>query len=132
MVDMKNGVDLPGYKKRSFSLPYNGGEIWIEHLDGMYGYEELVLNKLSSDIKLFTRPSSTSYVCFVFIETTVTERIIDAVIRSILECGKRFMKIAFVGLDKKNKRRLKSELKNKGIGINFLEGLEDAKQWIFM
>ena len=42
------------------------------------------------------------------------------------------MKIAFVGLDKKNKRRLKSELKNKGIGINFLEGLEDAKQWIFM
>lgn len=132
MVDMKNGVDLPGYKKRSFSLPYNGGEIWIEHLDGMYGYEELVLNKLNSDIKLFTRPSSTSYVCFVFIETTVTERIIDAVIRSILECGKRFMKIAFVGLDKKNKRRLKSELKNKGIGINFLEGLEDAKQWIFM
>ena len=98
----------------------------------MYGYEELVLNKLNSDIKLFTRPSSTSYVCFVFIETTVTERIIDAVIRSILECGKRFMKIAFVGLDKKNKRRLKSELKNKGIGINFLEGLEDAKQWIFM
>jgi len=132
MVDMKNGVDLPGYKKRSFSLPYSGGEIWFEHLDGMYGYEELVLNKLSSDIKLFTKPSSTSYVCFVFIETTVTERIIDAVIRSILECGKRFMKIAFVGLDKKNKRRLKSELKSKGIGINFLEGLEDAKQWIFM
>ena len=111
-------------------FPYNGGEIWIENLDGMYGYEELVLCKLDGDIKSFTRPSSTSYICFVFYETIVTEHIIDAVKRSVLECGKRFVKIAFVGLDKKSKRRLKNELKGKGFVVNFLEGLEDAKQWL--
>ena len=130
MLDVINGEDLPGYQKKSFLLPYNGGEIWFEHLDGIYGYEKLVLCKLDSDIKSFTRPSSSAYICFVFNETTVTDDIIDAVKRSILECGKRFIKIAFVGLDKKSKRRLKSELKGKGFGVNFLEGLEDAKQWL--
>lgn len=132
MSDIINGDDLPGYKKKSFVLPYNGGEIWFEHLDGIYGYEELVICKLEGDIRSFTRPSSTSYICFVFNETTVTDRIIDAVKRSILECGKRFMKIAFVGLDKKSKHRLKRELKGKGFGVNFLEGLEDAKQWLLL
>ena len=131
ILEIINGEDLPGYQKKSFVLPYNGGEIWFEHLDGIYGYEELVLSKLDSDIKLFTRPSSTAYICFVFTETTVTERIIEAVKRSILECEKRFMKIAFVGLDKKSKRRLKDVLKGKGFGVNFLEGLEDAKRWFF-
>lgn len=129
MSNVTNGVELPGYKKKSFVLPYRGGEIWFEHLDGIYEYEELVLSKLDSDTKLFIRPSSPSYICFVFFETTVTEKIIDAVKMSILECGKRFTKIAFVGLDNKSKRRLKSELKGKGFAINFLEGLEDAKQW---
>ena len=130
MLDMINGENLPGYKKKSFAIPYNGGEIRIENLDGMYGYEELVLCKLDGDIKSFTRPSSSSYICFVFYETIVTEHIIDAVKRSVLECGKRFVKIAFVGLDKKSKRRLKNELKGKGFVVNFLEGLEDAKQWL--
>ena len=130
MPGIINGDDLSGYKKKSFVLPYNGGEIWFEHLDGIYGFEELVLSKLEGDIRSFTRPSSTSYICFVFNETTVTDRIIDAVKRSILECRKRFMKIAFVGLDKKSKHRLKRELKGKGFGVNFFEGLEDAKQWL--
>ena len=40
MLDMINGENLPGYKKKSFAIPYNGGEIWIENLDGMYGYED--------------------------------------------------------------------------------------------
>ena len=28
--------NLPGYKKKSFVLSYNGGRIWFEHLDGIY------------------------------------------------------------------------------------------------
>ena len=39
---------------------------------------------------------------------------------------------AFVGLDKKSKRSLKREMKGKGFGVNFFEGLEDAKQWLLM
>ena len=31
---------LPGVKKKSFVLPFRGGEIWFEHLDGMYQYTD--------------------------------------------------------------------------------------------
>lgn len=57
MTAVTNGENLPGYKKKSFVLPYNGGEIWFEHLDGIYGYEQLVLQKLAGDVPRFSRPS---------------------------------------------------------------------------
>ena len=129
MIDTSNGENLPGYKKKSFEIPYCGGNIWIEHLDGIYEYEELVLCKLESDINLFTKPSSTSYICFVFHETIITDCIIDMVRWAILESGKRFTKIAFVGTDRKSKRKLGRIFKNKGLCFNFADGLEDAKQW---
>ncbi len=30
------GRELPGFRKKSFVLHYGGGEIWFEHLDGIY------------------------------------------------------------------------------------------------
>ena len=44
------GTDLLGDRKKSFLLYYNGGEIWFEHLEGLYEYEDLVTEKLNSDI----------------------------------------------------------------------------------
>ncbi|MGN0690319.1 MAG: hypothetical protein ACI4KH_07875 [Oscillospiraceae bacterium] len=132
MSEIINGENLFGYKKKSFSLPYNGGEIWFEHLDGMYEYENLVLDKLKNDLPVFSRPSSSAYVCFVFDETVITDNIADAVKRSILETDKHFMKIAFVGLDRNSVRKFKKELTDKGFEINFLKGLEDAKEWLLM
>lgn len=111
----------------SFELPYNGGEIWFEHLDGIYNYEELVINKLMRDIPVFSRPSSSSFVCFVFNETKVTDKIISAVKESILDSGKRYMKIAFVGLDKKSVHKIKKSLSSQSFVISFWSGLEDAK-----
>ncbi len=125
-----NVEELPGYKKESFALSFNGGEIWFEHLDGMYDKENIILEKLEFDRQLFSRPSSTSYICFVFDETQITEQIIIAVLNSITENTKHFMKIAFSGVDKKSKHRLKKELTEKGFCIGFFEGLEDAKCWL--
>ena len=130
MTESTDLENLPGYKKKSFTLPYNGGEIWFEHLDGMYDYEKLVLKKLEADICFFTRPSSTSYICFAFHETTVTDRIYNAVSDAILKNNKRFMKIAMSGLDKRNKNRFRHELTGKGFAIGFVDGLEDAKMWL--
>ncbi|MGN1102308.1 MAG: hypothetical protein ACI4RG_08960 [Huintestinicola sp.] len=127
---MLNGEELPGYKKKSFVLPYNGGEIWFEHLDGIYEHEALVLQKLEKDVPIFSRPSSTAFVCFVFDETIVTDNILGAVSDSILKTGKRFMKIAFVGLDKANVRKFKRELTGNGFAVGFFKGLEDAKEWL--
>ena len=44
--DCSEPESLPGVKKKSFVLPYGGGEIWFEHLDGMYQFTDLVLAKL--------------------------------------------------------------------------------------
>lgn len=30
-----SGRELPGFRKKSFALPYRGGMIWFEHLDGL-------------------------------------------------------------------------------------------------
>ncbi len=30
-----SGRELPGLRKKSFVLPYRGGMIWFEHLDGL-------------------------------------------------------------------------------------------------
>lgn len=42
-INSPNPKELPGVKKKSFALPFRGGEIWFEHLDGIYQYTELVL-----------------------------------------------------------------------------------------
>lgn len=130
MPEKINGVELAGYKKKSFALPYNGGEIWFEHLDGLYGFEELVLEKLSRDAEVFSRPSSPAFACFVFDETVATDKIINAVKCAICESRKRFLKIAFVGLDRRSVRKFGKDLAGNGFMTGFLKGLEDAKEWL--
>ena len=123
-------TNLPGYRKKSFLLYYNGGEIWFEHLEGLYGYEDLVLEKLNSDIPLFIKPSSTSFICFVFFETIVTENIIFAVKKTVSESNKHFSKIAFCGLERKNQKIFKKIFANQGLEVAFFDGLENAKVWL--
>ena len=123
-------TDLPGYRKKSFLLCYNGGEIWFEHLEGMCEHEDLVLGKLHADVPLFTKPSSTAFVCFVFFDTAVTDRILSAVNETVSGLGKHFTAIAFCGVNRKTQRKLKKALSNKGIRIAFFDGLEDAKVWL--
>lgn len=60
----------------------------------------------------------------------MTDEIINAVKRAIVESGKRFLKIAFVGLDRRSVRKVKKELSGNGFEMNFLGGLEDAKEWL--
>ena len=126
----KQAADLPGYRKKSFLLYYNGGEIWFEHLDSLYGNEALVIEKLNADVPLFIRPSASAFVCFVFHETVVTEPILLAVQKAVLETEKRFTKIAFCGLDRKSRKKLQKALRDRGFGIAFFDGLEEAKTWL--
>ena len=130
MMPEKQATDLPGYSKKSFLLYYNGGEIWFEHLEGMYENEDLVLEKLKSDVPLFTKPSSPSFVCFVFYDTAMTDSIILAVKKALSESKKHFTKIAFCGLDRKNQKKLKRALRDQNFAVAFLDGLEEAKIWL--
>ena len=71
--DCSEPQSLPGAKKKSFVLPFRGGEIWFEHLDGMYQYTNLVLEKLKNDSHIFLLPSKPSQIGFVLDETLVTK-----------------------------------------------------------
>lgn len=130
MADLQSDQTLPGCPRKSFSLPFHGGEIWFEHLDGIHQQEKLVLEKLSDDLPRFSKPSSPAFVCFVLSETTVTQSIVEAIVHALLDSSKPFRKVAFAGLDRKHIRAVKSKLNHKGFALGFFMGIEDAKQWL--
>ena len=130
MIGIDDPRELPGYKKKSFILPFNGGEIWCEHLDGIYGNEDLVLQKLAGDLPLFTRPSSTSCIAVAVAETVLTDNIINALVSAFTNTAKKFTRVAFIGADSYSKRLLRKKLKNCGFAVKFIDDFEKAKEWL--
>ena len=119
-----------GIEKRSFELPYNGGQIWCEHLDGMGKFETEVVEKFTGDISFFSRPSVSSFMIINLDRTDITEHITGTIVTNILEIDKVFRKIAFVGVDIRWRKAF-GDLKRKGIAIKFLFDYEKAKEWMF-
>ena len=62
-------------------------------------------------------------------ETVVTEPINTCIINGITECKKKFMKIAFVGVCRKEQKQFEKMLRASGIMISFLKDYEKAKEW---
>lgn len=92
---------LPGVKKKSFVLPFRGGEIWFEHLDGMYQYTDFVLNKLKNDSHIFLLPSKPSQIGFVLNETPVTKELVEEIVKLLCDVRKRYTRICFIGTDRR-------------------------------
>ena len=126
----KNPEKLSGIRKKSFILPYAGGEIWFEHLDGMYQYTNLAIEKLHNDSAVFCRPSSTGYIAFVLDETIITEELISEIADSLTGNGKRFMRAAFTGAGASSRKKLKKLLCGHGFAVKFFNGIEPAKKWL--
>ncbi len=124
------GRELPGFRKKSFVLYYGGGEIWFEHLDGIYQYTELAVEKLCADSDFFCRPSAPSYIAFVLDETAVTDELILTISEKLKKSEKQFMRVAFIGANKKAKNNLKKYLKNSSFAVNFFKGIEPSKEWL--
>ncbi len=126
----KNPEELPGVRKKSFVLPFAGGEIWFEHLDGIYQYTGLATQKLRTDTAVFRRPSAPGYIAFVLDETVITEELIMEITKALIAPGKQFMRAAFVGADGHSCRKLKKLLYGHGFAIKFFDGIEPAKEWL--
>ena len=122
---------LPGVKKKSFLLPYKGGEIWFEHLDGMFQYTELVREKLKKDSEQFLQPSKTSFFAVVLFETTITDEIVEDFIRYICNSGKEFRRVCFIGATGRTRRKIMYELDlDVPFQYCFLNDTEKAKEWL--
>lgn len=126
----KNPDELPGVRKKSFILPFAGGEIWFEHLDGIYQYTDLAIEKLRTDTETFRRPSSPGYITFVLDETIISEELISEITEALMKPGKQFMRVAFVGADGLSCIKLKSLLYGHGFAVKFFDGIEPAKEWL--
>ena len=98
-----------GLNKKSFSIYYNGGEIWAEHLDSLEDKKSLVIEKFKEDLKIISRPSTSSYIIVNLDETVVTDDIIELILNSFINLGKPLKKVAFVGLSSKYKRYIKKK-----------------------
>lgn len=63
-------------------------------------------------------------------ETAVTKRIAECVVNGILEYTKRFLKIAFVGVGRKEQKRFERIRTETGARMRFLGDYEKAKEWL--
>ena len=122
--------ELPGVRKKSFLLPFAGGEIWFEHLDGIYQYTALAMEKLRADAAAFRRPSAPGYIAFVLDETMLTEELLSAIEDALLKPGKRFLRAAFVGAAGRARQNLNALLLGHGFAVRFFDGIEPAKEWL--
>lgn len=125
-----NYKELAGINKKSFELSYNGGTIWCEHLDSIGCMEAEVINKFMKDYKIFRRPSVSSYMIINLDETIVSEQIAECIVNGIIECTKRFRKIAFVGVSKKEQKQFERIKKESGVLVSYFNDFEKTKEWV--
>lgn len=123
-----SGRELPGFRKKSFALPYRGGMIWFEHLDGLGRSCQLTLEKLRADEPAFHLPSAPGCVAFVLTESKITPEITEALVRTLTE--KPFRRVAFIGADSKVRRELSRRLASFGMAVCFETDVEKAKEWL--
>ena len=127
-----SGRDLPGWRKQSFALPYRGGSIWFEHLDGLGPHTSLAREKLRGDLSALLSPSGPGLVCVVLNETRVdgalADALTDALTDALLRGGKRFRRVCVVGADFRTRRRIRRAAG--AFPLAFLPGLEQAKEWL--
>ena len=125
-------LELAGYKKKSFILPYSGGEIFCEHLDGIYQYENAVIEKIEKDSLIFLKPKSPSRLIINLDETEVSDKIVEKIISLLNVKFDKFVKVAFVGVNKKwisYIRNFINEREHNYI-FKFFSDYEKSKEWV--
>lgn len=124
---------LPGVRKKSFVLPFAGGEIWFEHLDGMYQFTELVIQKLQNDSKTFLLPSKPSHIGFVLDETLITNDLVNKIVNLLCSEQKKYMRVCFIGTDRKIRKMFNNALYSKSnFTYAFINDFEKAKEWLIL
>lgn len=119
-----------GLKKKSFSLFYNGGEIWCEHLDSLYGEKELLKQKFEQDLIQISRPSASSFIVVDFDQSDVDKEILELIVNRFAMLKKPLCKVAFVGLNFKMKNYIKKRNADVSFMMTCIDDFEKAKEWL--
>lgn len=119
-----------GLQKKSFLLYYSGGEIWVEHLDGLYGYTDLAIEKFEKDYIECKRPSLPALIAINLDETDVDEKLLNVLSERLLHGEKRFTKVVFVGANRSVKNKINHLFEEASFVYNFINDFEKAKEWL--
>jgi hypothetical protein len=119
-----------GLNKKSFSLYYNGGEIWCEHLDSLCKEKELLKQKFKQDLIQISRPSMTSLIAVNLDETEVDQEIVDLIINSFIQMNKPLRKVVFVGLNLRMRSYVKKRNRESSFEMICINDFEKAKAWL--
>ncbi|HCD45690.1 MAG TPA: hypothetical protein DEQ64_18585 [Lachnoclostridium sp.] len=119
-----------GLKKKSFSLFYNGGEIWCEHLDSIYDAKELLKQKFKQDLIQISRPSTSSFIAVVLDDSDVDKEMLELIVDSFVLLKRPLRKVVFIGLDLKMKSYIKKKKTDVSFMMTCIDDLEKAKEWL--
>lgn len=125
-----NKNEQAGINKKSFSLPFNGGEIFCEHLDGLNNNISATLEKFKGDIKIIKRPSTSAFLAINLDETEIEETLFNAITDFLSSVEKKFRKVAFIGASKKYKKEFSRKLDGCGFEFAFIDDFQKAKEWL--
>lgn len=120
-----------GLRKKSFSLPYNNGMIWCEHLDSLVDRKDAVIKKFDQDVLRLQRPSESSLVIVNLDETFVDEELLSHIIDAFVNMPKQLRKIAFIGLTGKQRLHIAYQNRNVPFEMKCIDDFEEAKEWLF-
>ncbi len=118
-----------GMKKNSFSLYYNGGEIWAQHLDCINNLEDMK-RKFDEDLVQMVRPSSSSYVAINLAQSAVDKSFLKYILDAMNTCGKPFQRVVFIGLPYRLKRYLRKHIPSNLGAVACIDDFEKAKEWL--
>lgn len=119
-----------GLNKKSFSLFFNGGEIWCEHLDSLYDQKELLKKKFSQDLLQIEKPSASSFVVVIMDESNIDSDCLDLILFEFSKLKKQLRKVVFVGLNIQMKRYMKKKSADTNFLMICMDDLEKAKEWL--
>lgn len=120
--------------RKSFAIAHNNGCIWIENLDSLYDFSDVVESKFLDDMKIIKKPSSPSSIAINLNQTQITKDIGSLIVENLIDASftGSIRKVSFVGIDRKSLKIMKKIFCNYNVKFeyNFFNDFVKAKDWL--
>ncbi len=116
----------------SFSMWHRYGEIWIENLDGLQEFEEVVIDIYLSHLKMIQSKDSPSSIAINLKGTLITDDIAKTIVLGLHDAGDHISQVAFVGVSLKMQPLITRYLRKYKVffACRFFQQFPAAKNWL--
>lgn len=120
--------------RESFSLPYNGTELWYSCLDSLKDDHDRISKKILEEEKLICRPSNPALILYHLYDTIIDYELAGAIVNSIIRSQRYIRKLAIIGLSRHGKGNIRRFMKKSGLRFTvvteYFDDFEKAKEWL--